>query len=119
MSQSTRETVTWNKVYDYVRAVKEWADGQTFTGVYGLPRGGCTLAVMLSHILGLPYLAYPKHGCLIVDDISDTGGTLKFYKLQGYKTTTMYYHASTTAMPDFTMYEKTNKWIHFPWEMER
>ena len=109
--------VSWKMVEQYVDAVQDHFKGEKFSGVYGLPRGGCTLAVMLSHLLDIPYLPYPKHGCLIVDDISDTGNTLQFYKIQGYKTTTMFYHQQTVSMPDFTMFEKKDGWIRFPWEM--
>lgn len=119
MSQSTNVIeIPFSMAVEYVKKVKAFFEGETFTGVYGLPRGGCTLAVMVSHAMGIPYLPYPKHGCLVVDDISDTGETLSFYKIQGYKTTTMFYHKDTRAMPDFALYEKTDGWIRFPWEVE-
>lgn len=118
MSQSTSgDKATWKQVETYIGKVREWAEGKNFTGVYGIPRGGCVLAVMLSHALNIPMLPYPKHGCLIVDDISDSGHTLQFYKYQGYATTTMYYHKDTVTMPDFTVYEKGSEWIRFPWEV--
>lgn len=119
-SQPTRETtdiVSWEDVERYVRAVADCFKDREFTGVYGLPRGGCTLAVMLSHAMRIPYLERPKFGCLIVDDISDSGDTLQFYKYNGYAITTMFYHKGTKTMPDYTLYEKGDAWVRFPWEV--
>jgi hypoxanthine phosphoribosyltransferase len=64
---------------------------------------------------------------LIVDDLVDTGLTLKkvygnFVKFNDqYNITwdfaTLYYKSKTTFMPDYTVREfDNNDWIVFPWE---
>lgn len=42
-------------------------------GIYGIPRGGLPLAVLLSNRLSLPLLMAPTKQCIVVDDIFDTG----------------------------------------------
>jgi hypoxanthine phosphoribosyltransferase len=87
-----------------------------FCGVYGLPRGGLVLAVSLSHRLDLPLLAAPRPGCLVVDDVYETGRTLEpFRQLKGAavvvwisKVEPRWWQAvETTPGPD---------WLVFPWE---
>jgi len=94
--------------------------------IYGLPRGGLTIAVSLSHRLGLPLVTevrktdYP----LIVDDISDSGETLKnFTRLmgknrQGYRVFTIHYADGTCFDPEYYVHNNNGKWIVYPWEVE-
>ena len=90
---------------------------KNITGVYGIPRGGLCLAVMLSHKLNIPLLAAPSKNCVVIDDIADTGETLYHYRGKGYYIATMYYHKQSKVVPDFWYKEKTNEWIVFPWEV--
>jgi xanthine phosphoribosyltransferase len=46
-------------------------------GVYGIPRGGLILAVTLSHRLSIPWLPKPQPGCILVDDVIETGHTMQ------------------------------------------
>ena len=87
-----------------------------FDGVYGIPRGGLPLAVIVSHRLGLPLLLYPTKNSLVVDEISDTGKTLKSFKNR--KIATLYTTPWTVTAPDFFVGTKEMKtdWIVFPWE---
>lgn len=111
--------VTWQEVEKFVKELKDNFKETKFTGVYGIPRGGCVLAVLISHYLDIPFLAAPFEGCLVVDDISDSGITLQHYQECGYKIATMFYHKDTRVVPDFCVAEKSDSWIVFPWEMEK
>lgn len=117
--------VTWQEVDNFITDVIRWTATKHFTGVYGLPRGGLVFAVMLSHKLNIPMLAHAQPGCLIVDDICDSGESLLHY----YKNTsgnntqkdisiaTMFYKQNILGVvPDFYKYTKDDKWIVFPWE---
>ena len=104
---------TWDQVEEFVTQLSEKAQG--FNGVYGVPRGGLVLAVMLSHRCGLPLLAAPCDGCIIVDDIADTGETLQRYSGKHF-IATMFYHRQSSFVPDFWLYEKGDRWIVYPWE---
>lgn len=116
------EHVDWKQVENFVGKISDIAelDNRKFSGVYGLPRGGLVLAVMLSHRLSIPLLLAPCESCLIVDDIADTGISLEHYDIdkneKQYYITTMYYHRQSKVVPDFYVYEKTDNWIKFPWE---
>lgn len=84
--------------------------------IFGIPRGGLVLAVRLSHLLNKHLtrnIASINRKTLIVDDISDTGKTLKRFE-QNY-IATLYIKPKTETIPNFYVF-KTSKWIVFPWE---
>lgn len=107
---------TWDDIEDFVNAVAEWCGDPV--GVYGPPRGGLVFAVMLSHKLHVPMLMAPCKGCLIVDDICDTGDTMKHYRDSlDCKIATMYFVEGACVTPDMWMMEKERgQWVVFPWE---
>ena len=49
------------------------------SGVFGVPRGGSLIAVSIATTLGIPLLSTPQRGCLVVDDLIDSGTTKKKY----------------------------------------
>ena len=106
----------WKEVEYFVEQLAKELP-KNITGVYGIPRGGLCLAVMLSHKLNIPLLAAPSKNCVVIDDIADTGETLYHYRGKGYYIATMYYHKQSKVVPDFWYKEKTNEWIVFPWEV--
>lgn len=106
----------WKEVEYFVEQLAKELP-KNITGVYGIPRGGLCLAVMLSHKLNIPLLAAPSKNCVVIDDIADTGETLYHYRGKGYYIATMYYHKQSRVVPDFWYKEKTNEWIVFPWEV--
>lgn len=116
--------VTWSDVMDFVEQIKEQHEVHNFTGVYGLPRGGCIPAVIISNKLNIPYLAAPCKGCVIVDDISDTGRSLLHYtenetQFNKYFIATIVHNPKRSAVePELYMKLKTdnNDWVVFPWE---
>lgn len=98
--------------------------------VVGIPRGGLILAVMMSHRLNIKHMSIDhlekleefdlninKKNILIVDDISDSGHTLKHYKKQGYTTATLDVRNTTVTKPDYYCnWLETTDWIVYPWE---
>ena len=50
-------------------------NGISYTGVYGVPRGGYYPAIHIANALNLPVLTQPIEKCLVVDDILDSGKT--------------------------------------------
>ena len=89
---------------------------KTFCGVYGIPRGGLCVAVKLSHLLNIPLLDLPQDGCLIVDDIYDSGKTLEKYK--NYKNASYFVLISKQDPTYFSSFitTKSKGWVIFPWE---
>lgn len=93
------------------------------TGVYGIPRGGMVYATMLSYKLDVPLLLNAAKGCIIVDDIADSGRTLLHFtendtQFNKYYITTMFYHERSLVKPDFYVHEKRDNWIVFPYEYD-
>jgi hypothetical protein len=94
--------------------------------IYGIPRGGLIPAVMLSHELNVPII-YKFFGfecnfyskILVIDDICDTGKSLKEHAYIPNKiiTATLFKHIKSSFTPDY--YIETNDcWISFPYEKE-
>ena len=116
----------------FERAVEEIAlqikaKGKKYKYVYGIPRGGLILAVRLSHYMGMElidstsekHFAGEKDKVLIVDDISDSGNTLKPYNDSGFDIATIYYKEGTSTVKP-TYYARTNKErITFWWELKQ
>lgn len=83
--------------------------------IQGIARGGLVVAVRLSHIFGIPYSPYI--GELIVDDICDSGATLKAAQKPGCKTACLHTNPNSKIQPDFYVEEKRVAWIVYPWEV--
>lgn len=113
-----RLVMTWDAFEVLAQRLLDSLEKHTFTGVYGFPRGGLVLAVKLSHALNLPLLMAPAKGCLICDDISDSGETIeKYVKSASYTTATLLMREGTKAIPAYVGERVTvPNWIEFPWE---
>ena len=81
--------------------------------VYGVPRGGVPIAILVSAHLGVPVVESPQEGTLVVDDICDSGGTLA--RFEGFPTATLFVHNRCEKKPRVHLLE-TENWIEFPWE---
>ena len=57
---------------------------------------------------------------MIVDDIADTGETLKFYEdtFLDYYIVTVHEHDHSIVKPKYSVINKGDKWIVYPWETE-
>ena len=91
--------------------------------VYGIPRGGLVLAVVLSHRLGVPLASLADvvaaGNALIVDDISDSGQTLKRFGALGTVTATIHLVPGAVYVPDVWVFQRPeNSWVVYPWETE-
>ena len=73
--------ITWKDMTDYVDELIQELNKNNFkpTGVYGIPRGGLILATLVSYKMNIPLLMGATDGCLIIDDIADSGRTLIHY----------------------------------------
>lgn len=47
--------------------------------IYGVPRGGTLVALELGHRLNLVPIENPEEGCIVVDDLIDSGATMARY----------------------------------------
>ena len=88
--------------------------GVQIKSITGIERGGLIPAVMISHKLNIPYVTKINKHTLVVDDICDSGETLK-NMVAGY-TATLHYKKTASFTPDFYSKEVGEEWIVYPWE---
>ena len=88
--------------------------GVQIKSITGIERGGLIPAVMISHKLNIPYITKINKDTLVVDDICDSGETLK-NMVAGY-TATLHYKKTASFTPDFYSKEVGEEWIVYPWE---
>ena len=95
--------------------------------IYGVPRGGAIPAVWLSHKTGINYYQLNSSQIsktadlshiLIVDDICDSGETIKKLKENFPKCqiATLYYKETAIDKPDIYGETVGEEWLVFPWE---
>lgn len=90
------------------------SSGADIKSITGIQRGGLIPAVMISHKLHIPFVSRINKDTLVVDDICDTGETLK--KTIGMYTATLHYKPTAIFTPDFYSKEVGTEWIVYPWE---
>jgi hypothetical protein len=144
------EVPTWSQIYDMLLSQAQKILVQDYKAdiVVGVSRGGLVPARILTDLLETPELAaiqisfyqdiaqpilephlkqtlavpIEDKRVLLVDEIADTGGSLKlaqtYLHQQGAletKTATLYLKPQSITIPDF--YEKqTSAWVVFPWD---
>lgn len=117
--------VTYEQINEYIDNVVQDLKkrGIKPTGVYGPPRGGLIFATLLSYKMDIPLLLNASKGCVIIDDIADSGRTLLHFtendtQFNKYYITTMYYHERSAVKPDYYMHLKKDRWIVYPYEYD-
>ncbi len=115
--------VTWEDVTTFLNELVNHLDNKNIKpcGVYGIPRGGLVMATLISYKMDIPLLMAPAEGCLIIDDIADSGRSLCHYtendtQFNKYFIATLFYHNRSIVKPHYTKFEKIDEWIVFPWE---
>jgi hypoxanthine phosphoribosyltransferase len=146
------EVPTWNQIYEMLQCQAQKIKTQNYKPdlIVAIARGGVVPARILSDLLEIPSLSFiqiefytninqtlqeptlkqtlttnvTSKKILLIDDISDTGKSLKLAKThlqhQGaieIKTATLYKKPQSVTTPDF--YEKqTTDWVVFPWDIK-
>ena len=112
--------LTWEQVDTLVTILKHKVLDKLpeIDSVTGIARGGLIPAVMLSHKLGVPYTQAVGPNTLVVDDICDSGVTLK--DAPGVYTATLHYKSSAISKPNVyaSLLLNENQWLVYPWENE-
>jgi len=123
--------ISWSKFGKLVKKlgdqIEEWINIKPhYKNIYAVPRGGYPISVYLSHRFNLPIITNSNkisRSTLIVDDINDTGETLRSiieFKPHLSDIATLYSTTWTSIFSDFNVKTKhnQNEWIVFPWENE-
>ena len=107
---------SWSEFDKSVEKIANKCRYREFSGIYGVPRGGLCLAVALSHKLKIKLISEPLKNSLIVDDVYETGLTLKTFKdIEG----AMFFVLFSKIKPiwwNAVFISKKSQWIVFPWE---
>ncbi|MBO8204603.1 phosphoribosyltransferase [Prochlorococcus marinus CUG1415] len=107
---------TWSEFDKSVEHIAKKCKFLEFSGIYGVPRGGLCLAVALSHKLKINLISEPIKNSLIVDDVYETGITLKAFKdIEGAMFFVLFSKIKPTWWNTVHISEK-REWIVFPWE---
>jgi len=122
MNQKDRK-VEWEELIKLLKKVVVKIDTQKYKAIYGIPRGGIVIAVVLSHMINKPIILKLEkkieREILIVDDIVDSGETLKTAKTLYPNTDflSLFVKEKTPLLPDY--YGEVvpqHLWVVFPWE---
>lgn len=123
-----KEYYSWTEynqdIKELVKQIK--AKKLDFDNIYGLPRGGLVVAVSLSHALDKPLIFDVEKitsRTLLVDDIIETGGTLRRLveklKLTNPPIAMIYYNKEKATIRPTVYAREQTKWVIFPWETEQ
>ena len=123
------DVISWADIDEAIEILaKQIEDSKIhYEVIYGFARGGLVPAVMLSHRLKIPMvlnmeevwrLKVKNKAALIVDDISDTGETLKYFDDQKFDIATLFVREHTSKIKPRYSYKNINhdNWLLFPWE---
>jgi len=111
--------VSWTDIEGLVKELckRIIINSMPVNSVHGLKRGGYIPAVMLSHQLGLPYSEAVNSDTLVIDDICDSGETLK--NAPGVYHAVLHYKPHTSCVvPTIWAKEMGDEWIVYPWERD-
>ena len=117
--------LNWKEFDELISKLANKVKEFNFEYIFGIPKGGLIPAVVLCHILNKKLLVefgglyddLLNHEVLIVDDICDSGKTMRKYSTLAKYTATLHYVKSSIFTPDFWVAEKDkDSWIVYPWE---
>lgn len=113
--------LSWEDFDRAVEAIAADLAGSDLRGVHGIARGGLPLAVAVSHRLGLPLVGAPAQDVLTLDDIHDTGQTLRNLRADCPDLGPVCVWVTREADPadyDAVLIDAGPDWFVFPWECE-
>ena len=109
-------TLSWHDVDVAVSTLVVRYGTHSFSGIYGIPRGGLVLSVCLSHRLQVPWLAEPQPGCLILDDVVESGRTLAPLRQVPDSLAVVWISKGPPQWWQALEVSASDEWILFPWE---
>ena len=109
--------LSWTQFDRCVDTLVERFRDQSFSGIYGVPRGGLCLGVALSHALQRPLQHQPDADSLIVDDVYESGRTLLALRSHWPEATFVVWISKVTPVWwSAAELSLTSEWLLFPWE---
>ena len=110
--------LSWDDIHNLVDILCEKiiTELPNIDSVHGVNRGGLIPAVLISHKLNLPWSDVMYPNTLVIDDIVDSGFTLK--NVVGCYTAALHYKPHTSCfLPNLYAGVHTgDEYIYYPWE---
>lgn len=114
LDESLIHHYTWEDIEEFVNLCIDYCTQHNITAVYAIPRGGLILGTLLSYKRGIPLVASPVPGCLVIDDAAVTGvALLPYYKR--FHTAVMFV-AKTCPINVDVVYPTDYEVVKFPWQ---
>jgi len=115
--------LSWSEYDAAVDEIYERFKDERIEAIYGIPRGGLIPAVMLSHLFDVPLisdllLVINNPRTLVVDDIVDTGETIRYFKENNYPTASVFINSDRCVLEPMFYARSTTRWIVFPYETD-
>jgi len=116
LPQQPMRQLSWHDFDQTVERIAKRYGERRFSGIHGIPRGGLVLAVALSHRLALPLLLKPQQGCLVVDDVFETGRSLAPHRQLAGAELLVWISKAEPEWWRAVEVASSAEWIVFPWE---
>lgn len=125
MKEWNKIFITPQKFHEDILKLAQLIPKNKYSLMVGIPRGGYIVAIYLSHYFNLSWIDFASFNqfkkysnisnILIIDDISDTGVTLK--KFKEFDCATLYYKPRSIIKPTYFVEEfKDSDWLVYPFE---
>jgi len=123
-AQDDKREVTWLEFEKLCKKLETKIRGivrrQKLTTVYGIPVGGWFVAREVAKLLSVLDDSPQIKRTLIVDDIVDSGKTIKPFVQHGFATASLFVKEGARVRPDVWVEEVPRScWVKFPWESSR
>lgn len=111
-----KQEVSIKEVSFYVEYLASIIPIEKYNSIYAVPNGGYIIAIILSNLLRIPLVIKPEKKTLIVDDLIDSGKTMKLFP----ENDKAVLYVKNKRYDEVTYYaEITNNWLIFPWEIKK
>ena len=115
-AQDTKYPLSWQEFQNLCSRLALAIDWTRYDSIFPILRGGLYPAVELSRKSGLPIAWNLTERPLIIDEISDSGTTLKPFVDDGFDVAVIHWKGRSQKPTYFA--ETSDKWIVYPWEKD-
>jgi hypoxanthine phosphoribosyltransferase len=118
--QKNQKILRWEDIIISVDKICGWIKPElsNISSIHGISKGGLIPAVMISHKLNIPYVSTPIKNTITIDDICNSGVTLRDYD-STWKGALYYKTLTSCFCPNVWGVEyNDDEILVFPWETD-